>query len=58
MPGSFQWLLAILPPFWPVMAMAAGMEDTGLFAKFMIGGVAVHGLYIGVLYRMFIKKTE
>ncbi|MCA1320649.1 hypothetical protein LC085_12070 [Bacillus tianshenii] len=58
MPGSFQWLLAILPPFWPVMAMAAGVGDTGSFTAFMIGGVAVHGLYIRVLYRMFINKTE
>ncbi|MGM0834601.1 MAG: hypothetical protein ACQEV7_00475 [Bacillota bacterium] len=58
LPVSFQWLLAILPPFWPVMAMSAGMEDHCSFAAFLIGGVAVHVLYIGVLYRMFINKTE
>ncbi|WP_417899743.1 hypothetical protein ABN702_05480 [Bacillus haimaensis] len=58
MPESFQWILAILPTFWPVMAMAAGMDGAGSFAFFLIGGVAVHTLYIGVLYRMFINKTE
>ncbi|MGD6834479.1 hypothetical protein ACQCT5_20170 [Sutcliffiella halmapala] len=58
MPVSFQWLLAILPPFWPVMAMTAGVRDPGSFAAFLIGGVVVHVLYIGVLYRMFINKME
>jgi fluoroquinolone transport system permease protein len=57
-PGNFRLLLAIFPPFWPVMAMTVGMEDYRLFSTYLIGGVVVHALYIGVLYRMFINKTE
>ena len=57
-PEPLQFAAGILPPYWPVKAVVAGVTGDPFWALFLLGGLAVHVLVIAVLGRWFASRAD
>lgn len=57
-PEPLQFAAAILPTYWPVKAVVAGVSGTSFWALFLLGGLVLHLLGIAVLGRWFASRAD
>jgi fluoroquinolone transport system permease protein len=58
MPGKWQLLAGIVPPFWPVKAMWSAARGEGDWWLYVIGGAVFHALLLWLLLRRFERTVE
>lgn len=58
LPWPWAILAATMPPFWPVLAFVAGYSGEWTFWPYILGGVAVHLVWIHVLQRRFGNRAD
>ena len=57
-PEPLQFVAGILPTYWPVKAVVAGVTGDPFWALFLLGGLIVHLLGIAVLGRWFASRAD
>lgn len=57
-PEPLQFAAAILPTYWPVKAVVAGVAGDPFWALFLLGGLVVYLLGIAVLGRRFASRAD
>ena len=57
-PEPLQFAAGILPTYWPVKAVVAGVSGNSFWALFLLGGLVVHLLGIAALGRWFASRAD
>lgn len=57
-PEPFQFLAGVLPAFWPIKAVVAGVAGEPLWIPYLLAGVVVHLLEIAILIRVFSRRVD
>ena len=57
-PEPLQFAAAIIPTYWPVKAVVAGVAGDQFWVLFLLGGLVVHLFVIAVLGRLFARRAD
>lgn len=57
-PTPHQYLAGVLPAYWPLKALVAGIEGDPAWPVYLVGGLVVHGLAMWAFTRRFVRRAD